>query len=118
MKELSTINSWTELVKRFSWNANQEKHIENNTLQIEAIVKSKRGWLLEQLLTILKVHWLDMHAVLADKESEKANNDVCLDFCFSLVGNIVENCKIKWNSDHIIAILKAVFEDSCSFEKK
>lgn len=56
--------------------------------------------------------------MLADKESEKANNDVCLDFCFSLVGNIVENCKIKWNSDHIIAILKAVFEDSCSFEKK
>lgn len=43
---------------------------------------------------------------------------IFVDFCFSLVGSIVESCKITWHSDKIIAIMKAVFEDSCSLAKK
>lgn len=43
---------------------------------------------------------------------------IFIDFCFNLVGTIVEICKITWHSDKIIGIMKAVFEDSCSIAKK
>jgi len=43
---------------------------------------------------------------------------IFIDFCFSLVGSIVKICKITWHSDKIIALMKTVFEDSCSVAKK
>lgn len=89
-------------------------------MQIEAILKSKRGGQLGQLQTRLKLHSLGMHALLAAEESKKPIMMFVLstDFCFSLVGNNVESCKVTWHSDNIIANMKVVFEDSCSIVKK
>lgn len=39
MKELTTINSWTDLIKRFCWDKHQESPNDSNNSQIENILR-------------------------------------------------------------------------------